>query len=260
MKKKPPVFEHGIKLNVFFERRPAALVVSHERSGTHFLMNTLAACYGYVSNPWINLDHDSARINFFLPASVTEFLLSVAAQPVANTVKSHHQAEFFRGELDNISQRYAILVVVRDPVDMLVSFWRFLHYWPWFEGPRTPDPVALARSEPSGGLMRYQTRQHPTMMHRWAAHAEGWLAAEQACARVKVVRYEDLSADYEQTVRSFAPLLERQPLRLVRPARDRSVVEGGGGDPTGLGVAPDPEALRRVCRQTVGDTMARLGY
>lgn len=257
---KSPAFEHGIKLNVFFEQRPAALVISHERSGTHFLMNTLAACYGYVSNPWINLDHDSARINFFLPASITEFLMSVATRPVANTVKSHHQAEFFRGELDNIGQRYAILVVVRDPVDVLVSFWRFLHYWPWFEGPRADDPVALARSEPAGGLMRYQTRQHPTMMHRWAAHAEGWLAAEKACPRVKVVRYEDLSADYEQTVRGFESLLGRPPMRIVRPARDRSIVEGGAGDPTGRGRAPDLEALRRVCRETVGATMARLRY
>jgi len=30
------------------------MVVSHQRSGTHFMMNTVAACFGYVSNPWLD--------------------------------------------------------------------------------------------------------------------------------------------------------------------------------------------------------------
>ena len=38
-------------LALFPDERPAVMVVSHERSGTHFLMNALAACYGYVSRP-----------------------------------------------------------------------------------------------------------------------------------------------------------------------------------------------------------------
>ncbi len=32
------------------------MVVSHERSGTHFLMNTLALNFGYIAKPWINFD------------------------------------------------------------------------------------------------------------------------------------------------------------------------------------------------------------
>ena len=44
-----------IKCDVTAEYRPKVLVVSHERSGTHFVMNSLALNLDYVSSPWINL-------------------------------------------------------------------------------------------------------------------------------------------------------------------------------------------------------------
>jgi hypothetical protein len=246
-------------LPVFFRRRPAVMVVSHERSGTHFLMNALSACYGYVSNPWFNLDPQSATINFFHPPSVREYLLQFAAIPVATIIKSHHQAEFFRDELDRIGERCVIFVMQRDPVDTLISFWRFLHNWSWFEGPRLDDPLAFACAQPCGAMMRYQTRQHANMMHRWAAHVDGWLDAAAISPRVVFVRYEDLHDRYEDTVQSFASVLECEPLALLRPTRDVNVVPGGQGDPTGRGHPPDKEALRRLCRENVGETMSRLG-
>ena len=76
-------------LALFPDERPAVMVVSHERSGTHFLMNALAACYGYVSAPWINLDRLTLNINYFYPPELREALLALASQPMANVVKSH---------------------------------------------------------------------------------------------------------------------------------------------------------------------------
>ena len=35
-----------------------AMIVSHERSGTHFLMNTLDKNFPYISQPWINFDFE----------------------------------------------------------------------------------------------------------------------------------------------------------------------------------------------------------
>ena len=52
-------------------RTPASvLVVSHERSGTHFLMNSIARGYGYTSTPWVDMDYDSMPINFFHPPAI----------------------------------------------------------------------------------------------------------------------------------------------------------------------------------------------
>jgi hypothetical protein len=247
-------------LGLFSKEWPAVMVVSHERSGTHFLMNALAACYGYVSAPWVNFDLPQVNINYYYPPAVRDTLLALAARPMANVVKSHHPADFFATELPRLTERYVVFNVCRDPVATLLSFWRFLHRWPWAEGPRVADPLAFARAEPCGQMMRYQMRQYPHLMARWAAHVEGWLAAAEVVPGVVVVRYEDLDAHYDETMRGFAALLGRPPQALTRPARDVNVIPGGPADPTGCGVPPDAEALRRLCREAVGGTMARLGY
>lgn len=247
-------------LALFPDDRPAVLVVSHERSGTHFLMNALAACYGYVSSPWVNFDRPMVNINYFHPPEVRDALLALAERPLANVVKSHHPAGFYAGELGRIARRYVVFAVCRDPVGVMLSLWRWLHRWPWLEGPKVADPLTFARAEPCGRMLRYQIRQQPSMLHRWEAHVESWLAAARAQPRVVVVRYEDLDTRYEETVRGFAAVLGRPPQALARPARDVNVIAGGPQDPAGLGVPTDVEALRRLCRETVGQTMARLGY
>ena len=240
--------------------RPAVMVVAHERSGTHFLMNTLAACYGYVSQPWINFDHVPFAINFYSPSQVRDQLLALAAGPRTHLVKSHHQAGFFVGELPRLAEHYVLFYVCRNPVDVLLSYWRFMHRWPWFEGPKVADPLTFARSEPCGYMMRYQLRQYPNLMQRWAAHVEGWLEAASALRRVLVVRYEDLDAHFAEVVQGFALVLGRPPQALARPPREVNVIPGGPDDPSGQGLRPDVEALRELCHASVGATMTRLGY
>jgi hypothetical protein len=194
-------------------KRPAVMVISHERSGSHFLMNTLAACYGYVSQPWSNFDWRSVNINFYSPTSVRDHLLSLAAAPPVRIVKSHDQAGFFAEELSRIAERYVLFYMCRNPVGVLLSYWRFMYRWSWFEGPKVADLLTFARAEPCGYMMRYQLRQHPNLMCRWAAHVESWLAAAEMVRRVVVVRYEDLDAHFEEVVHGFARVLGRPPKR-----------------------------------------------
>lgn len=260
------------EFSYFPDERPAVMVVSHERSGTHFLMNTLAACYGYVSQPWIDLDAPAENIlRLYDRPKIRDILLDMAKRPLANLVKSHHAADFFTGELPRVLPRYVVFVIYRDPVPVMVSFWRYLHkHFPgdpvvlWqscFEsGPKVADPLTFAGAAPAGRVLRYQVQQHATMIQRWAAHVRGWLAVAAEQPRVVPVRYEDLDVRYEDTVRTFANVLGRPPQALVRPARDVNVISGGPADPLGTGVAPDLEALRRYCRAEAGDTMALLGY
>jgi len=248
-----------LPVSFFPESRPAALVASHPRSGTHFLINTLARCYGYQNQPWINLDPINTPINYYDPAIFAEVLLSMAARPLANVLKSHHPAEFFAGILPQLTRRYAVFYIYRNPVAVLLSCWRFMHRWPW-AGPCLPDPLAYARAQPSGAQLRYLLRQHPDLMRLWAAHVEGWLAAAAANPGVTLVRYEDLDAHFEPTVRGLSRVLGRPPQALLRPSREGNVIPGGPVDPTGLGTPPDKAALERLCRETVGATMTRLGY
>jgi hypothetical protein len=239
---------------------PSVMVVAHERSGSHFLMNSLAACYGYVSQPWIDLDHFHLNINYYYPIHVCSELLALAARSPSRLIKSHHQAGFFAGVLPRLAEQFVIFYLYRNPVDVMLSCWRFVHRWPWLEGPRVADPLTFARSEPCGYMMRYQLRQHPNLMLRWATHVEGWLEAAVAEPRVVVVRYEDLDARFAEVVPSFAGVLGRPPQAIVRPPEGVNVIPGGPDDPSGQGLCPDVEALRDLCRATVGATMLRLGY
>jgi hypothetical protein len=245
---------------LFREMRPAAMVVSHERSGTHFLMNALAACYGYVSTPWIDFDRPTFNINYFYLPEVRDLLLALADRPMANVVKSHHAVDFFAGELSRLTERYVVFTICRDPATAMLSFWRYMHQWPWTEGPKTLDAESFAAAEPCGRLMRYQMKQYRSMLHRWSAHVEGWLDAAAKSPRVVLVRYEDLDLDYETTVRGFARYLDRSPAVIVRPSRDYNVIPCGPVDPTARRSTPDLDALRQLCREQVGKTMARLGY
>jgi hypothetical protein len=254
------MMKQGESLNPVPTLPPAVMVVAHERSGTHFLMNTLAACYGYVSRPWIDLDHFHVNINFYYPRHVRESLLALAAQSRTRLIKSHHQVGFFSGELGRLTEQFVIFYICRDPVNLLLSHWRFVHHWPWVEGPKVDDPLVFARSEPCGYMMRYQIRQYPNLMQRWAAHVEGWLAAAATQPRIFVVRYEDLESRFEETAQSFARVLKHPPQALVRPARDVNTIPGGPEDPSGRGTASDVAALRGICRAAVGATMMRLGY
>jgi hypothetical protein len=247
----------------FPEPRPAVMVVSHERSGTHFLMNSLAACYGYVSRPWINFDHPTQSVlDIYSQAQICDFLLGMANRPMANIVKSHHTPEFFRGELERLTQRYVILVIYRNPVDVMLSWWRFMHHFKPEDnyGPMLPDPMSYASAIPSGLMLRYQTQPIASILQRWADHIHGWLSAASEYSKIGIVRYEDLRDRYEETMLSFATLLGRPPQTLNRPSPHFNIIRSGPADPMNTGMPPDVEALRSLCREKVGVTMARLGY
>ncbi len=234
------------------------MVVSHERSGTHFLMNAVARGYGYVSAPWIDLDYNHLPINYFAPPLVEKTLLRFADQRVANLIKSHHAVEFFEPVVDRLLTKMRILYIHRDPVSVMLSFWRLVNDWPWREGPKRDTVLAFAEAEPEGQLLRYQMHQRRTMLDRWAAHVEGWTRAAEDRPRLRVVRYDSLKDDYAATLASLGDLLGAKPTDLTPPPRDENVI----GEHVAVGTAemPDRDQLRAVAIAHVGDTMRALGY
>jgi hypothetical protein len=240
---------------VFRNNRPAVIVASHERSGSHFLMNSIARGFGYTVTPRIDFDYSMIQINFFSRPSITQALEELANFRLASIIKSHHCADFFDGILDEILRSYVIFYIHRDPVDVMLSFWRYVHHWPWHEGPKCADPLVFAAAEPEGHLMRYQTHQRRSMLDRWAKHVEGWCRASQGRTRLRLVSYAALKDNYAATLTSFSELLGRKPKNLTPPRKDRNVICGAVLDHT-----PDVAALRARTKIEVGETMRLLGY
>src|SRR6187200_2098494 len=106
--------------HTFDRPRPKIAVVSHERSGTHFLMNSIAKCYGYLAAPWINFDYELG-LNFYHPATIGAFFGQFRDYYPANIVKAHHSFAFFEGAFDEIVSDFHIFYVSRDPRDVMVS-------------------------------------------------------------------------------------------------------------------------------------------
>ncbi len=254
----PPPASGLNRLTAFPTPRPTVMVVSHERSGTHFLMNAVARGYGYIADPWVDLDYNHLGINFFAPRELARALAWFADQRTANLIKSHHAVDFFEPVLGALLSKMRILYIHRDPVAVMASFSRLINEWPWREGPKRDSVVAFAAAEPEGQLLRYQIRQRRNMLDRWAAHVEGWTKAARGQRNLRVVRYESLRDDYAATLTGLGDFLRAKPVDLTPPPRDVSVI----AEHVAVGDAevPEREALRALALSEVGDTMRALGY
>lgn len=239
----------------FKTARPSAIVVSHERSGTHFLMNSLARSYGYVARPWVNLDLTHYPINYHAPWELARVLTAHGSKHIANVVKTHHAAEFFAPILPDLQRDFVLFYIHRHPVEVMISFWRFINRWQWHEGPRRGDPALFALAEPEGQLMRYQMHQRASMLDRWARHVEGWLELAEGQPRIVAVRFDDLRDRYAETVAGFAGVLEAPPQDLTPAPQSDYIV--GTSDPYSDG---HRAALEAAAREAAGETMQRLGY
>ena len=116
-------------------------MVSHEQSGTHVVMNSIAMSSPHVVDPFLNFDDlpQSDEINFFSSTGVRAFLrwlrqLKVPRGPVflKSIVKSHHA----HSSLEPVfgMQGVRVVYVHRDPVETMVALWWLLHRWEWHEG------------------------------------------------------------------------------------------------------------------------------
>jgi hypothetical protein len=206
------------------------MVFSHERSGTHFLMNTLVLNFGYHSNR-IDVDFPLG-LNFHSHRAIAKFFERFRGQPVGNVFKSHHHVDFFGPVLESLLEEFHVFYVFRDPRDVMTSFWRFLRTLPWDEGPKTKDVGAFMRSPPSGGMMRYQKFQNPTCLDRWQEHVRSWQSAGRGLEspNFSFVRYEELSFSFDQTVQWIAERLGRRCEKPIRPDPKAGVVGPWRGD------------------------------
>jgi hypothetical protein len=236
------------------------MVVSHERSGTHFTMNALAACFDYVSNPWIDIDRHQFNINYFHAPSLKTLLQNVAGMRAANLVKSHHEFEFFKQFATATEGVINLVYVYRHPADVMSSFWRFLHTWDWAEGPTEDTTLGFATAAPMGQLMRYQFRQYPTMLDRWANHVEQWVGASRRANNVHIVRYEDLAQRYDDTITRLGKRLGMAPSRIAPPPRNVNVVQAGSLAWAPGAASDNRDAVAELAQARFPALMDRLGY
>ena len=218
------------------------MVCSHERSGTHFLINSLAACTAYQAKPWLDLDTNrlGGLINFRSPDQIAYFMRSLQTLDTgsgiyccSNIIKNHHSSGYFYAAF---AHNLRAAIILRHPAEVFLSYWRWLPSLPWHEADQQNSPLDLARSTPAGACLRYQRSSYSNHFARWANHAQDWVnTARQFPDRITITTYADLLEQHEPEMKRLASNLNLNLLQEPqRPDRHSNVVHG-----TARSISPD---------------------
>ena len=239
--------------------RKKLAVISHERSGTHFLMNTVGHHFGYIARPWWNFDFDSLNINFHSALAIRRYFEQFHDRSIINILKSHHPATFFEGMLDYFADQFHY--IYRDPRDAIISNWKLIRSFPWDEGPKPETAAEFLRAEPCGGMMRYQKRQEKNMLQRWKSNVESWINACDTNPKLPIclLKYEELNDNFEASIQRISAFLGIEPGELQKPPVDENVIGKGEGVSGGYRKHLNDDDLAFVADE-VGDFMKILGY
>lgn len=199
------------------------MVCAHERSGTHFLMNSIANNSRFSNDPFLNYDLMplGSVLNFYDRKEVKAFFTRLAEHNCASIVKSHFAARFFldqdqRFMLDGIVKT---LYIARNPVEVMLSYHRFINHFSWHQGPKKRLAIDFLNAAPEGQMLRYQSGQADTILERWKLHLLGWVrTAAENDANVLVIRYQDLDHDHEAVMKRILSFLGiDSPQSIRRP-------------------------------------------
>lgn len=205
------------------------IVITHERSGTHLLIN----CINHDQNgQFLTIGYISDSCNFNLKnyRHVT-YKDTISNAYLPNSVnKSHHQVEFMEDYLDFLFSKYKVIYVKRDIKDVLNSYYKFIPKpeekdFPAFEEwifskpddigrkflkPYAPDPHIIVEPE--------------NYVHRWFLHTNGWLKHKD---KMLVVNYEDMLSDYPNQKGRIESWIGKKIALKIPDVRDKSLPNFG---------------------------------
>ena len=225
---------HDLKIRTSTSISEQLMVCSHERSGTHFTMNSIDIASIYCSNPWLNYDLIplGGKINFFSTASTNAFIKEMSNLTIdgistcnASILKSHFPLSHLGKEAKDLPLK--IIYIWRDPVETFASLWNFMHRWGWDEGPKVETPIELVSSRPSGQSQRYQTSNYRDYFERWAAHVIDGIAHCEKNPKAEIISYRQLLESHTSTTENLCNNLGIQMLhKPVLPSKTENVIKG----------------------------------
>jgi hypothetical protein len=216
-----------VKLSASKNIKKILCVCSHERSGTHFLMNSISINSNYSVNPFLNFDliPFGDMVNFYSPTSVENFINQISSithldqkYKLSSIIKSHHCPLTFKNLFDN--PNIVFLYIYRRPIDVFVSFKNFVDHWNWNEGPKKNTLFEFITSSPEGQMQRYQEKSYNNLFLRWAWHVNNWLNICSSTNNVLPIYYEELKINYENTLHKIFDFLQINYSFLKKPSKD----------------------------------------
>ena len=198
------------------------LIVSHERAGTHFLIDAIAENYKHFNDEQVDL-----YAEHYLPPSSSQLITykNNLQKSIRNyfgnsnnrLFKSHHDVKFFDGILSEIKKEFNILYMKRSVLDTLTSCYHYYSYNPHVDFPFSKDiDKFLFDTKPYDHLTdsAYSFKRSENNVLRWFNHTSGWEKAG-----VHVVNYESLNSNFQNEMTSISTALKIEGrLYYKRPA------------------------------------------
>lgn len=239
-------------------RQPIAsnvIVASHPRSGTHFLINTLALNFGFDPE---HVDSDiMSGVDFYRGSQIEIFLEKIRAGNERRIVKDHHHFSFFATLGEYLRRNFTVFYIYRNPADTMCSYWRYVLAAERREGPRCRTVGNFIRWMPRAGMLRYQIEQHATVLERWRSHVDAWTTRGVAEANVIPIKYEDLNLEFAATVERIGRALGMKCPNPTRPSLTANVMVPGKGQVAGFRRFMNEDDIAYV-REHTQATLARL--
>lgn len=191
------------------------LVLSHERSGTHFLINSIALNIGYscdqIDFPMASqLVHGIDKMNPVSPLKFKDYQqvldnFITKNHPDNFIFKSHHHIKLFQN-LDSLFENFHVFYITRDVRDVLTSCYYYFNNAPaWFPHENDIEKFILQTKPHLHGFnYDYTPFEYENLIERYIDHNKTWLNE----SRVNVVRYEDLVNNFGKELVKILKILE----------------------------------------------------
>lgn len=198
-------------------------VASFQRSGTHFLINTLASNFENIEDGWVDVVHSpkncwvSGLNRRNLREKIREQLLErYFPHPTRKCLKTHYQAYFFERHMAEILEKYNILYMTRDPRDVLVACFHYYNrtrFERFIQEPNFSSFIRKSlwdvRSETSP--LSYSYVKPCNIVDKLNKHILSWLSHKDR--GVTFVRFSELKNQLIETLRG----IERRTALKLKP-------------------------------------------
>ncbi len=201
--------------NVDMNNVASFYVITHERSGTHLLINLLLKNCHFKQGHFFRLGYNNIG-EWFGPYDSKENKFEHIDSYNKNwkinekhttIIKSHCDYNLFK----NRFIKKKVIYVLRDPRDCLLSFYNYLNNDKYYYyNPNVEDFKTSSFSEflhkPLSDHLKYNfsyDSKFTNVVERWASHVSGWINSDYAL----IINYKNLINNFENSIITIAKYL-----------------------------------------------------
>jgi Sulfotransferase domain len=200
--------------HIFSVKTKKIIVVSFQRSGTHFLINSLATNFAEIEDGWIDVVHgrENKWVKGVTPQNLKDkireqILESYYADKSRKCLKTHYQAYFLERYLDQIVEKYDIFYMIRDPRDVMVACYNYYNNTDFERFIKEPDFSKFLRRplwdvQTETQAFSYSFVKPRNIIDKWTKHVSSWLPYKDK--GVTFIRFRDLKLHPERTFHYIA--------------------------------------------------------